>query len=254
MTEGVPPSERYDAPDEGARAASRSRSEYGAEAPADPAREFPQQQSVTDATFSWPPVEGASVVGAFMQTWQAATFHPTAFFRALPSRGSLGSALLYYLPLSIIIAGAELFWRMLRGPVTEQDSAVSTLGAADAVLNPLVWFLLSPLLQLVSLFLSAAVTHALLKLFGGTQRDIATSVRVFAFAYSPMLVSVVPVIGPLVGFVWVVVVAIIGLREAQRTTTGRAAAAVLIPVCFALLMLVLAYLLRTAGALLEMPM
>jgi hypothetical protein len=79
-------------------------------------------------------------------------------------------------------------------------------------------------------------------LFRGARHDYTMTTRVFAFAYSPMIFSVVPVAGPMIGFVWVCVAAIIGVREAQRTSTGRATAAVLIPVFFALLVLGLLYL------------
>lgn len=252
MIEGRSPSERYDAPDDAAHAAPRN----GAAAPVEASREFDAHGSAPDATgasFPWPPAEDASVAGAFVGTWQGATFQPTKFFRALPERASLGSALLYYLPLGIIIAGADLFWRIVRPPAEQPDSTLSTVAATEAAVHPLVWFLLSPLLLILSLFLSAAATHVVLKLFGGASRDYSMTTRVFSFAHSPMFFSVVPVIGAIIGFIWMVVAAIIGVREAHRTTIGRAVAAVLIPVIFALIVLGLAYLARAAGTLLNTP-
>jgi hypothetical protein len=238
VSEGSPPSERYDSPDDAAAVARR------AEARIESPRQFDTSESGSDIRFPWPPADGASVVGAFVQTWQGATFQPTSFFRALPERASVGAAVLYYLPLGIIIAGAELFWSLVLAPAAPRDNMLP---------SPLVQFLLSPLLLLVSLFLSSLVTHALLAMFGAASRDYSTTTRVFAFAYSPMIFTVVPVLGTIVGFVWMVVCAIIGVREAHRTSTGRAAAAILIPVAFALIVLGLFYLARAAGNLLEMP-
>ena len=82
------------------------------------------------------------------------------------------------------------------------------------------------------------------------QRGIATTVRVFAYAYSPALLAMVPRLGAFAGFVWMVVLAVIGLREAHRTSTGRALTAVLVPIVVALGFLVLAALLMAAGAVL----
>jgi hypothetical protein len=252
-----PRSERFDSPDRAAHDAQRSVPDYRAEASVEAAHGFDADRNTSDSAaeqFPWPPAEGASATGAFVQSWQGATFQPATFFRALTERTSLGSALLYYLPLGILIAGAELFWSIVRAPAVEQDSMLSTIATLDAAWNPLVLFLLSPLRLLLELFVSAAVTHAVLKLFGGATRDYGTTARVFAFAYSPMLFGVIPLIGSFVGFIWMVPVAIIGVREAQRTTSGRAAAAVLIPVIAALVLLGLFYLASAAGTLLDTPL
>jgi hypothetical protein len=257
VIEGSPPSGRFDSPDDAAHATPRNQAEFGAEAPVEATRDFDAYMTSPDApgdTFPWPPAEGTSVAGAFVQTWQGATFQPSRFYRALTDRTSLGSALLYYLPLGILIAGAELFWRTVGWPSSEPDAALAPLGASEVAIPPLVSFLLSPLLLIVSLFLSAAVTHALLKLFGGASRDYSTTSRVFAFAYSPMIFSVVPVVGSIIGFPWMIVTAIIGLRHAQRTSTGRAAAAVLIPVVTMAILLIIYYVVRAATNVLETPL
>ena len=208
----------------------------------------------TNHAFPWPPPEDVSIPGAFVRTWQGATFEPTRFFRAMPAGSTARSALLYYLPLGILIAGADLFWETVVQPVTDQDTVLSSLTGAEQTVAPLTWFLMQPLLLLLSLFISAAVTHALLKLFGGASRSVGFTTAVFAFGYSPMLFGVIPYVGVLVGFVWVITITIIGLREGHGTSTGRAAAAVLIPVVFALFMLAIVMLFATAGSLLDVPM
>ena len=209
--------------------------------------------STSDA-FPWPPPEDVSISGAFIRTWQGATFEATRFFRAMPASTNARSALLYYLPLGILIAGADLFWETVVQPATGGDTVLSSLTGAEQGVDPLTWFLMSPLLLLLSLFVSAAVTHALLKMFGGASRGLGFTTAVFAFGYSPMLFGVIPYVGALVGFAWVIAITIIGLREGHGTSTGRAAAAVLIPVVFALFMLAIVMLLATAGSLLDVPM
>jgi hypothetical protein len=201
--------------------------------------------------FPWPPAHGESVISAWGRTWHGSALAPRTFFSAMPRAGSLGAAVLYYLSIGIPVAGAQLFWSMIRGTASESESA-TVLGATGAW-NPLLEFLFSPLLLLLSLVLASGVTHLMLKLFGGGGGRYGTTLRVFAYSYSPQLLGVIPVAGTIVGFIWMVVIAIAGLREAHGTTTARAVAAVLIPLTIGLIIVALVELLVRAGGLLEMP-
>lgn len=183
--------------------------------------------------FPWPPAEHDSILGAFADTWRGSALEPRRFFAALPPHRSIGPALLYYLPLGIAVAGAGLFWRLIGGGLGDMGP-LSDLGIEGSSMSPLIEFLTSPLVLLLSLFVSAGVTHLMLKMIGAPRRDVGTTVRVFAYAYSPQILGVIPWLGQVVGGVWMVVLAIIGLREAHRTTTMKAALAVLIPLAIAL--------------------
>lgn len=199
--------------------------------------------------FPWPPRPDEPVFEAWGRTWSGASLAPRRFFAALPRTGSLGAAVLYYLSIGIPVAGVQLFWSMLGDG--NGDEAVQ-VGNVLAAWGPLVDFLISPIYLLLSLFLSAGVVHLMLKLFGATG-GFGVTARTFAFAYSPQILGIVPKAGPIAGFIWMVVVAIIGIREAHGTTTGRAAAAILIPLSIALAFVVAAELIVRAGRLLDVP-
>jgi hypothetical protein len=208
------------------------------------------------STCPWPPDERDRVVDAWARTWHGASLTPRVFFSLMPHAGSLGAAVLYYLSIGIAVAGARLFWAMAGG--ADDLPMAATVGAADAIApwSPLIEFLTAPAILLLSLFIAAGVTHVLLKVLGGTQRgggSYDTTARVFAYSYSPQILGIIPVIGTIAGFVWMVVVAIAGLREAHRTTTGRAAAAVLVPLTLGLAFVALAELIVRLGGLLELP-
>jgi hypothetical protein len=152
----------------------------------------------------------------------------------MPERGGLGAAVIYYLIIGIITAGAMLFFDLTIGPLDlDDDGVLGQLGVTGGDTQPLVDFLLSPIMLLFSLFVSAGVTHLMLLLFAGIQRPYSTTARVFAYAYSPQLLGIIPYLGSVIGFFWMVVVAIIGLSAAHRITTGRAALAVLLPLIVA---------------------
>ncbi|HSJ25908.1 MAG TPA: Yip1 family protein [Longimicrobiales bacterium] len=197
--------------------------------------------------FPWPPAQGESVVAAFGETWTGASLRPRSFFRAMPADGTIRTALLYYIPLGIAVAGADLFWTLTLGGLEPESEAVLGELPLGGGMNPLLEFLMAPVILLLSLFIAAGVTHALLKLFGGANRSFRFTTRVFAFAYSPQILAVVPVIGTVGGFIWMVGIAIIGLREGHRTSLGRVLAAVLIPVTLALIFVAIAAFIAATG-------
>lgn len=194
------------------------------------------------AGFPWPPGPGAPVVVALGETWKSSTFDPASFFRRMPREQGVGPALLYYLVVGILVAGASLFWDMT-GVFTRPagDEAVAA-EMGIGTLDPVIGFLLSPLLLLFGLVLSAGVSHVLLLMFGGARNGFGVTLRVFCYAYSPMIFGVVPLLGALIGVVWMIVISIIGLREAHGTDGWKAALAVLLPFVLLVGLVVLAAL------------
>ncbi|MEX1182665.1 MAG: YIP1 family protein [Gemmatimonadota bacterium] len=187
---------------------------------------------------------------ALGRTWQGAALHPRSFFGSIPANAALGPPIVYYMLIGVAAEGAQLFWAMvLHSTVGTTSNVTSLLGAAGAM-APVIDFLLSPLLLLFSLFMAAGVTHLLLLVLGAATHGYAFTVVVFAFAYSPQLLEVIPFVGQVAGFVWMVGVAIIGLAAGHGVSTPRAAAAVIIPVAIALLFIALAAMVGAAGGLL----
>lgn len=200
-------------------------------------------------TFPWPPPEDGSLLAAFGHTWRSATFDPSAFFRRVPRTGGMGAAILYYMALGILLAGVALFWDVT-GVFTPPAGDEAVAGeTAFGALNPIVSFLLSPLFLILGLFLAAGLTHVALRVVGGARYGFGTTVRVFCFSYSPMAFGIVPYLGHLVGWIWMLVLAIIGLREAHETDGWKAAVAVLLPFfLFVGVLVFLALMLAAAGA------
>jgi hypothetical protein len=211
--------------------------------------DFQSARTTEPATdFRWPPAEGEPFLGALGRTWRGAALEPRAFFGAMPAEAPLGMPLIYYLIIGIAAAGARLFWALLGvGLDSERDAVLPQ--AEMAALNPAVEFLLSPALLLFSIFVAAAIVHALLRLFGGARHGYGFTTRVFAFAYSPAILEVVPVIGGITSLIWMTVILVVGLREGHATTTGRVLAAVLIPLGFALLLIAATTFLVATGEL-----
>lgn len=158
----------------------------------------------------------------------------------MPREDGYASVLVYYLVLAVVVAGIHLFWGSLLD-FADLSSLIRRASADDAG-SGLIEFLLSPLFAIIGLYMVAGVVHLLLLMMRGAQHGFETTTRVFAFSYSPSAFAIVPVIGPIVGFIWMVVLSIIGLREAHETDGAKAATAVLVPVFLLIGLLVLATL------------
>ena len=200
------------------------------------------------APFPWPPGEAESGIDALADTWRTVVFRPAAFFAAMPESLSLGAALLYYLVVGVVGAAIRLFWKLLL-PLPADSRLSGLLGAARGS-TPLVDFLASPLSLLLSLVLAAGVTHLLILALVPRHRPFGTTLRVFCFAYSPVLFAVVPYAGSLAAFLWMTVLSIVGVKSAHGASGVRAAVAVLLPLALALLFIALAFALLARADLL----
>jgi hypothetical protein len=184
-------------------------------------------------------------VAAFVDTWGGAVLRPRQFFEAMPGSLSLGATVLYYLVIGVIAAAIQLFWNTL---LPSEATLLQQVLGRSVETRPLLDFLASPLYLLLSLYLAAGVTHLLVLLLVPGQRGFGTTLRVFCFAYSPALFAVVPYLGSVAAFIWMTAASIVGLRAAHRTTRGRAAAAVLVPLFAALVLLAIGSLLLARAA------
>lgn len=213
------------------------------------AGETPEPVTGADERFPWPPPEDGSILAAFGGAWRSATFDPGRFFARIPREGGTGAAILYYLVIGLLVAGATLFWDVLGrfASTGARETIAEELGFGTVA--PVTSFLLSPLVLMAALLLSAAVVHGILALFDGARHSFGTTIRVFCYAYSPMIFGVVPVLGALVGSLWMLVLSVIGLREAHQTDGWKAAVAVVLPfVLLVGLLLLMVLTILAAGA------
>lgn len=201
--------------------------------------------------FPWPPAADAPVTAALVETWREATLHPRPFFEAMPQRASLGPPVLYYLVIGIVTAAIGLLWAIL---LPEQGAQLGEQFGDMPEGSPLVDFLLSPALLLLSLFVAGGVTHLMVLALVPQNQGFQATLRVFCFAYSPALLAAVlgflPSLSMVLGIAWMTALSVVGIREVHRTSTGRALTAVLIPLVIATLFMALSYLLLKSGALL----
>jgi len=96
-------------------------------------------------------------------------------------------------------------------------------------LQLILGLVITPLVALIVLFVWAALVHLMLTLLGGANRGFAATLRVMCYAQTTQLAVVLPGIGGLIAFVWRLFLEIVGLSQAHKTESWKAALAVVLP-------------------------
>ena len=166
-----------------------------------------------------------------VETWRRSLFQPGAFFANGPYDRPSVRPILYCLLISVLTAALSLAWGAvlpdrqpamietlteLLDPGGENAASAATLGTR------LVDFFLAPFWAMLTLILWSALLHVLVLLLVPSRRSFTATVRTVCYASGPGLFAIVPWVGGVVAAIWGVVLTVIGLREAHRTTTGRA--------------------------------
>lgn len=195
--------------------------------PAEVAQPFVSGSS--DANRTGPPWEAlGKSQNSFFATTKGVLFSPSETFSTMRRFGGFGDPILF-----LVIAGGV--FGMIGGFMNGVVNGM--MNGADAQLLPIQigagvvkGVVAGTIGNLIGSFIGAAITHVALMVFKGANQQYEATYRVVAYvtgATAPF--QMIPVVGVLVGAIWAIVVEIIGLAKVHDTTTGKAAAAVLVP-------------------------
>ena len=163
----------------------------------------------------------------YIDTAKGVLLDPGTTFGNMRREGGLGAPLTYGmlgLVIGIIASALTQFMMPTMGPRMGGDVAA---GAGGLVFS----LVLAPVFAIIGLFLGSAIIHLILMLVGGAKFGYETTFRVIAYTNgSTGPIGIIPICGGLIGAVWGIVCAIIGLAQAHETSTGKAAVAVLTPI------------------------
>jgi hypothetical protein len=187
---------------------------------------------------------------SYVETWKLSAVEPARFFRQV--RISETGSAVFFGALALTLGNwAALVFTYLTanatvnfvGQITRRmDGRVDTLPLTQLIqgltLRSFIGQVIAtPLLAVIGVYLTAAVFHLVLLVVRGAPRGFDATLTVVGYASGIFLVRALPVCGGLIATVWFAVAAIQGLGEAQRSGSGKAAVAVLLPVVLAFLCL-----------------
>jgi hypothetical protein len=203
---------------------------------------------------SWEDRESRGFLRGLFSTLSDVLFRPSVFFKKMPVTGGLTDPLLYALIVGMAGLIFSYFWQiLLQGAMQDfMIPGMKTVAGQNMfggiVMAALAFF--SPFLIILGLFITSGILHVFLMLVKGARAGFEATFRVVAYGYSAYIILVIPFCGSLLAAVWIVVLAIIGLREAHEITGGKAAFAVFLPVvvCCGLVLVAIALFMGAAAA------
>ncbi len=175
-----------------------------------------------------PDWENEQSLGSFFRSTKDILLSPAETFRDLRRDGPLGPALAFA-AISAAFLGAIIGFLQAIFIAIAQGDAVVAIGIVVGIV--LTVAILYPIFAVIGCFVGGGFLHLLLSLVGAKKYSYNATVRSVAYMQmSSWPFMLVPVLGPLVGGIWILVVQIIGLAEVHETTKGRVALAIFMPV------------------------
>jgi hypothetical protein len=188
--------------------------------------------------------------GAFFSRWidtaKMILLNPQGGFANVRRTGGLGAPLTYYLVGAALSLVAQLLFQMIGfgsamsslSRMGGETSAAGSVAMAGGLIGGLIF---GVIVMVVMPFILSGIVHLVLSLLGGTKHGYETTFRALTYSWgSSSPLGIVPFCGGLIGFIWGLVCAIMGLADMQETTPVKSALAILIPfvLCCGLVMVI----------------
>ena len=162
----------------------------------------------------------------FIDTLKLVLTDPTKGFSDMKREGGLGPPLIY----GVIGAFSGLLVSVIYQLFLSGVGLGFPGGLGGSAFESTSSLIFIPLVVICGLFLASGIYHLMLMLLNAAKFPYETTFRVVAFSVgSTSPLGIIPVCGGFIGAIWGIVVTIIGLAQAQETTTGKSALAVLVP-------------------------
>lgn len=183
----------------------------------------------------WEARETRGLLPSFFDTLGLLVTRPAEAWVRMRQSGDSTSPLLFGTAvcwLSMALQG--ILFRLIAAPILpgflgRRFGTLSRFGGAGLVVRLIV----APFVIVIALFLGAAILHFCCMLVGALQNSrsgFEGTLRAVCYSEVSSLASIIPVVGGLIAIVWWIVLAVQGVERLHQTTSGKAVAAVLIPV------------------------
>ena len=189
-------------------------------------------------TLPWLRRDQLGTVAALTDTLKALAGGPAKAFRGVRADGDYVSPFLFALIVGWIgtaigqvwsLAFSSAFGSMGQSALYEQLRIPAPEVGIGSSLSVLVLF---PFILPIGLFIGSGIIHLCLLVTGAlesSESGFEGTFNVVSYSQVSSLANVVPFVGPLIGLAVFLVLAVIGCQELHRTSTAKAAIAVLIP-------------------------
>ncbi len=186
-----------------------------------------------DGKIPWEEMEHYGFFNALFYTIKEVCLSPTRFFQQMPVVGGFVRPLIFYLLISEIYTAVRLIWKPLGFMNFLQGYTSVPLNMGLHGVSTIMLLLMYPLFLTGLLFVGTAINHICLVLVKDGSGGFEGTFRVLCYSSAPMLLAVIPFIGPIVGLIWSGVCNFLGFKYAHNTSTTKVVLAMLLPFFFA---------------------
>jgi hypothetical protein len=178
---------------------------------------------------------GQPSLNGLFETVRLLATRPGDAFRRMPITGGIGRPLFYAVAIGWLGLAVNIAWQVLfQGawlPFLESADELAGMGAMYGLTigSGFVLALLVPFFIIIGVFIAAAIYHLMLLIVGGATSGFEATARVVCYAQTAHLAGLIPCCGPIFGLVWTVVLYVVGLSVAHRTSQGKALLAFVLP-------------------------
>ena len=186
-----------------------------------------------------PPWENRSELGIWKATYQtlsAILFSPKKFFSAVAFKGGIKEPLAFGLLIGSIGAMFGLFWQfliMIGSLLTVGHELFSQFTMTIIFLGIII---ISPVFVTIGILLTSSIIHLLLLIVRGGGNGFEATFRVISYSQATQAFGLIPIIGGMIGGIWLIIAQIIGLKEIHETSYFKIIIALLIPLAFIFLL------------------
>jgi hypothetical protein len=172
--------------------------------------------------------------GAFFATVKLLFTKPRAAYESMPLTNDVLKPYLFAIIAGWVGSAAGVFWQTMLSSMMESMRSMAGQGAPDTrflgsfLFGPIT-LVLAPLLIAAVVLVSSLVAHLFLMLFGAGKSGFVATLRILCYAQAAMFLEVIPGCGGLAATIVSLMFTIIGVSAVHKVSTGRAAAAVLLP-------------------------
>ena len=168
----------------------------------------------------------------FVETVKLMVTAPRDAYRMMDPEGDITRPLIYAVLLGWIgIIAAQIYnLTIQRALLRMLASRMHGMPLGSSTGMAIGMMIFAPVIILIVLFIWSGLVHLGLMLVGGATRGFTATLKTMAYAQTAFLAQVVPMCGGVVGFIWGLVLQVLGLAAAHDTSEGKAVVAVLLPI------------------------
>ncbi|MFO7738357.1 MAG: YIP1 family protein [Desulfatiglandaceae bacterium] len=186
------------------------------------------------------PWENRSELGlwqAIYHTFKTVLFSPETLFKRLTFQSGIADPLAFGILVGSMGTMVGLFWQFLIWSRFTLFSEAYIIGQFTFGVIYLIITVFTPIFWIFWICLSSAVIHLLLWIVRGGRNGFEATLRVVSYSQAAQIWSLIPFVGGVIGWIWQLVVQIIGLRQIHETSYLRITIALLIPVALIFLLM-----------------